>query len=86
MSDCNRAVWIGEDHRGNRWEVIRYSDALPNLIRFLKYTTNRKLLDQVADWDGADWSGKRWMPRRPVVPDEVRLRVEELLQRSEVGR
>ena len=53
MSTCSKTIWAGEDHLGNRWEVIRYSDALPNLIRFLKYTTNRKLLDQVADWDGA---------------------------------
>ena len=80
MSACTRAIWIGEDHRGNRWEVTRYSDALPNLIQFLKYSANRKLLDQVADWDGSGWSGRRWLPLRPVVPDEVRLRVEQHLQ------
>ena len=79
MKDYARMVWQGYDERGNHWEVKRYSDALPNLIQFTKYNDTRKLLDQVADWDGLGWSGKRWVPRRPVVPEEVRLVVEQLL-------
>lgn len=79
MTDYTRIVWTGYDRRGNHWEVKRYSAALPNLIHFRKYNDNRKLLDQVAAWDGFVWSGTRWVPRRPVVPDEVRLPVEQLL-------
>lgn len=74
-----RMVWQGYDQNGFLWEVKRYSDALPNLIQFIKHSDTRKLLDQVADWDGVGWSGRRWVPRRPVVPEEVRLMVEELL-------
>lgn len=79
MSDYTMVVWTGYDERGNHWEVKRYSAALPNLIQWAKFNDTRKLLDQVSDWDGVGWSGKRWMPRRPVVPDEVRLVVEQLL-------
>lgn len=88
MSADDRMIWSGDDQRGNRWEVSRYSPALPELIQFLKCAANgrRKLLDQVAQWDGLGWSGARWVPRRPVVPEEVRLVVEQLLQWQEMKR
>jgi hypothetical protein len=85
MTDYSRIIWTGYDQNENHWEVKRYSAALPNLIHFTKHNDIRKLLDQVADWDGNGWSGRRWVPRRPVVPEEVRLVVEQLLQWPEVG-
>ncbi len=42
----------------------------PNLVRFHRSNGQRKLLDQIAEWDpyASDWRCTRWAPKPPVVP------------------
>jgi hypothetical protein len=55
---------------GPRWRVEQDSTmaARPDLVRFVKQGQKRKLLDQIARWDGNGWDPKRWVPRHPQVP------------------
>ena len=42
----------------------------PNLVRFLRQNSQRKLLDQIAEWNpySQAWTANRWMPKPPIVP------------------
>lgn len=42
----------------------------PNLVRFHRSNGQRKLLDQIAEWDPytSNWCRTRWTPKPPVVP------------------
>jgi hypothetical protein len=42
----------------------------PNLVRFHRSNGQRKLLDQIAEWNpySQTWTASRWMPKPPVVP------------------
>ena len=73
-------IWDGQDHRGNHWIISRYSDAMPDIIRWVKYGTRGKLLDQTSRWRGDHWCGGRWRPSHPIVPEGIRREVESVLQ------
>lgn len=62
---------------GPRWTVERPYDKLPNLVRFMKMGQQRKLLDQIAHWDGSGWSGTRWRPNPRQVPQTLLKIVED---------
>lgn len=55
---------------GPRWEVTKAPTmaARRDLVRFVKRNAQRKLLDQIAHWDGDGWSPQRWVPLYPQVP------------------
>ena len=72
-------IWDGQDHRGNNWIITRYSDAMPDIIRWVKYGTRGKLLDQTSRWRGDHWCGGRWRPSHPIVPEAIRREVENVL-------
>lgn len=79
----SRQIWRGTDHRGNSWLVEHYSEKLPNLVRWLKYSGGQrghKLLDQVSEWRGSEWNATRWVPNQPIVPADIRQMVERQLQ------
>ena len=80
----SRQIWRGIDHKGNNWLIERYSDDLPNLVRWVKLNRLRdhKLLDQVSDWTGYSWNAARWVPSQPAVPRYIRQAVESHLQRE----
>jgi hypothetical protein len=42
----------------------------PNLVRFHRSNGQRKLLDQIAEWDphAQAWVLSRWLPKPPSVP------------------
>jgi hypothetical protein len=65
---------------GPRWMVERPYDQLPNLVRFQKMGRDRKLLDQIAHWDGSGWSAKRWRPNPRQVPHTLLAIVENHLR------
>lgn len=46
------------------------------LVRFHKHNGQRKLLDQIAEWQGASWNINRWTPKSPQVPARVLRLVE----------
>jgi len=46
------------------------------LVRFHKHNGQRKLLDQIAEWQNGGWSIDRWRPRSPQVPDRILRLVE----------
>jgi hypothetical protein len=46
------------------------------LVRFHKHNGQRKLLDQIAEWQSGGWSIDRWRPRSPQVPARVLRLVE----------
>lgn len=47
------------------------------LVRFLKHNGQRKLLDQVAEWEhGGGWNARRWVPKHPQVPQKLLTLVE----------
>jgi hypothetical protein len=68
---------------GPRWTVKRHpagtTDA--NLVWFVKQGQKRKLLDQVARWDGNGWDPKRWVPKYPKVPQTLLAIVEAHMRR-----
>ena len=80
----SRQIWRGTDHKGNNWLIERYSDNLPNLVRWVKFSGLRghKLLDQVSAWNGNSWNAARWVPNQPVVPSYIRQVVEGHLHRE----
>jgi len=63
---------------GPRWRVEQDPTmaARPDLVRFTKHSEARKLLDQIARWDGAGWDPARWMPKHPQVPHLLMAIVE----------
>lgn len=61
---------------GPRWTAERPYKQLPHLVRFLKMGQQRKLLDQIAHWDGSGWSAKRWRPNPRQVPQTMLAIVE----------
>jgi hypothetical protein len=50
----------------------------PNLVRFHRSNGQRKLLDQIAEWDphSQDWRRTRWAPKPPAVPKWLLAKVE----------
>jgi hypothetical protein len=63
---------------GPRWRVEQDPTmaARPDLVRFTKQSPARKLLDQIARWDGAGWDPSRWVPKHPQVPSRLLALVE----------
>jgi hypothetical protein len=54
--------------------------ARPDLVRFVKRSAMRKLLDQTARWTGDGWDPQRWVPRVPIVPQDVLQLVEQRMR------
>ena len=54
--------------------------ARPDLIRFVKLSGSRKLLDQISRWTGSGWDQSRYVPKPPMVPVRVLERVEAVLR------
>lgn len=67
---------------GPRWTV--YQDPMmsvrQDLIQFLKMGEKRKLLDQIARWDGQGWDPSYWQPLFPQVPATLLAIVEKKLR------
>lgn len=57
----------------DRWLIERDPTmaARPDLVRFIKRSPMRKLLDQTARWTGDGWDPQRWVPRVPIVPQTI---------------
>lgn len=68
--------------QGPRWRVTQDPTmaARPDLIRFVKLSGSRKLLDQIARWTGSGWDQSRYVPEPPAVPVRVLERVEAVLR------
>lgn len=69
-----------DSHDGStspRWRVEQdpTMSARPDLVRFTKHS-KRKLLDQIARWDGNGWDPARWVPKHPQVPHTLLAIVE----------
>jgi hypothetical protein len=69
---------------GPKWTVDRPYPAIPGLVRFMKMSLHRKLLDQTARWDGNGWDASRWVPRHPQVPHSLLTLVEAHMREVEV--
>lgn len=65
------------DYGGIRWEVTSWRAGPLRLVRFVKYSTMAKLLDQTASWTGDRWDPSRWIPLR--IPRNIVLTVEDYL-------
>ena len=65
---------------GPRWSVIQgpYNTG-DDVIRFLKMSGTRKLLDKIAVWTGDGWDESRWRPTSPAVPVALLRSVERYL-------
>jgi hypothetical protein len=57
-------------YQGEGWTVTQDPTMAgrPDLVRFHRNNGQRKLLDQVAQWNGIAWAVHRWMPKLPTVP------------------
>lgn len=57
-------------YKDNEWLIERQPAGVtdPMVVRFVKGSAARKLLDQNARWTGAGWDEKRWVPEAPKVP------------------
>ena len=59
-------------HQADGWTITQdpVFNRNYNLVRFYRSNAQRKLLDQIAEWDpnAQAWSHRRWVPRRPTVP------------------
>jgi hypothetical protein len=57
---------------GAGWTIIQdpTDRRNPNLVRFLRQNGQRKLLDQIAEWNphAQAWTASRWLPKPPIVP------------------
>ena len=68
-------------YKADRWRIERPLPAtLPDLVRFVKHSTVRKLLDQTARWTGDGWDPQRWVPRVPIVPQTILDLVEQRMR------
>jgi hypothetical protein len=52
----------------------------PDLVRFHRSNGRRKLLDQIASWDGTGWDATRWTPKPPTVTAALLRHVEAMLR------
>lgn len=68
---------------GPRWEVTQEIAGRPELVRFVKWSAQRKLLDQVARWGETGWDSSRWVPVHPQVPRTLLGIVERHMRRGE---
>lgn len=69
---------------GPRWMVERQPHATtdPNLVRFVKRSQTRCLLDQIALWNGRGWDPSRWVPAHPGVPQTLLTIVENRMREA----
>jgi hypothetical protein len=69
-------------YTSERWLIVQDPTTAmrPDLVRFVKRSSVRKLLDQVACWTPTGWDSKRWVPRVPIVPQEVLQMVEKRMK------
>lgn len=65
-------------YKSDRWRIERDPTmaARPDLVRFVKRSAVRKLLDQNARWTGNGWDPQRWVPRVPIVPQTILDHIE----------
>ena len=71
---------------GPRWTVTQdpTMNGSRDLVGFLKQGQRRKLLDQVARWDGRGWDPSRWVPTFPQVPRTLLAIVERHMTKTGV--
>lgn len=64
--------------KSDRWLIIQdpMDYGHPELVRFVKHSAVRKLLDQTARWTPVGWDQTRWAPRAPIVPQTILSLVE----------
>lgn len=87
-------IYRSEPHPSGGPEWIVEQDPLisgnPRLVRFLRRTSKRKLLDQIAEWLPRDpaavtragvWNHRRWVPKSPTVPQFLIQKVEDHMRR-----
>lgn len=64
------------------------------LVRFVRRTSQRKTLDQIAEWlprdpaavsRGGVWNHRRWVPKSPTVPQWLLQEVETHMRQLEVA-
>lgn len=66
------------------WDIYCWPAPYANklLVRFCKRSKQRKMLDQVAAWNGA-WDLYRWVPHSPTVPrfliEKVKQQLREMM-------
>lgn len=66
-----------------RWEVVQEVAGRPELVRFVRWGVQRKLLDQTARWDGTSWDPSGWVPAHPQVPKGLLDIVERHMRRTQ---
>ena len=54
-----------------------------DIIRFLKMSRSRCLLDQNARWTPDGWDQSRWVPKPPIVPQGILRQVEGKLRQQQ---
>lgn len=71
---------------GPRWTVERQPHATtdPSLVRFVKRSQSRCLLDQIARWNGRGWDPSRWVPAYPGVPRTLLTIVERHMKQQTI--
>jgi hypothetical protein len=79
-------IFRSEPHPSGGCEWIIEQDPLMKgnlrMVRFLRRTSQRKVLDQIAEWlPPGTWNHKRWAPRSPTVPQWLLLKVENHMRR-----
>ena len=69
-------------YMADRWRIEQDPTMAtrPDLVRFVKHSTVRKLLDQTARWTGDGWDPQRWVPRVPIVPQTILDLVEQRMR------
>jgi len=67
-------------YNADGWIITRQPIGTTNpfLVRFVRATSQRKLLDQVGEWHwiAGRWCHHRWTPKPPTVPEKVLQQVE----------
>ena len=60
-------------YKADRWLIIQDPTDYGHLelVRFVKHSAVRKLLDQTARWTPTGWDQTRWAPRVPIVPKTI---------------
>lgn len=84
--EMGRSVWLVEQDptRGCH----------DRLVRFMRRTSQRKTLDQIAEWlprdpaavpCGGVWNHRRWVPKSPTVPQWLLEKVEAHMRQLDVA-
>jgi hypothetical protein len=78
-------------HQADGWTITQDPTMAgnPHLVRFYRSNGQRKLLDQIAEWQPMNpaavrragvWNYRRWVPKSPIVPMKLIQKVEAYMR------